>query len=73
MTPSEFITALFGEGWTEAQLPIFAIMISSMQEDAKRYHEIKEVLCKGTDWVAARADLMMADEQIDEARRAGLL
>lgn len=73
MTPTEFITALFGEGWTESQLPVFAIMISAMQDDAKRYHEIKEVLCKGTDWVAARADLMMADEQIDNARRAGLL
>jgi hypothetical protein len=48
-------------------------MISAMQDDAKRYHEIKDVLCKGTDWVAARADLMMADEQIDNARRAGLL
>ncbi len=73
MTPSEFITALFGDGWTEAQLPIFAIMISSMQEDAKRYHEIREALCRGTDWVAVREDLMMADEQIDQARRAGLL
>jgi hypothetical protein len=47
-------------------------MISSMQEDAKRYHEIRDVLCRGTDWVSARAELMLADEQIDEARRAGL-
>ena len=73
MTPSEFITALFGDGWTEAQLPVFAIMISSMQEDAKRYHEIRDVLCRGTDWVAARAELMLADEQVDSARRSGLL
>lgn len=73
MTPSEFITALFGHGWSESQLPVYATMISAMQEDARRYHEIREVLCRGTDWVAARADLMQADEQIDSARRSGLL
>ena len=73
MTPHEFITSLFGEGWTESQLPVFAIMLSSMQEDARRYHEIREVLCRGTDWVAARADLMLADDQVDNARKEGLL
>jgi hypothetical protein len=73
MTPAEFITTLFGAGWTEDQLPVFANMISAMQEDALRYHEIREVLCRGTDWVASRADLTLADKQIDNARNAGLL
>ena len=71
MTPSEFITTLFGEGWTESQLPLLATMVAYMQEDARRYHEIREVLSRGTDWVASRADLMMSDEQIDRARKSG--
>lgn len=73
MTPEEFITALVGEGWTLDQLPSFAVMIGQAQEDAKRYHEVRDHLasCSET-FITQRSDLCEIDRLVDSARLNGL-
>lgn len=73
MSPDQFIDALFGSGWTEAQLPVFLEMLKKMQEDAQRYHEVRDTLARGDYWVADRASLNSVDDQVDAARQSGLL
>jgi hypothetical protein len=73
VTKDQFIDALFGPGWTEAQLPVFLEMLRQMQEDAKRYHELREQIAKGSDWIASRESLNSVDEYLDYARQLGFL
>lgn len=74
MTPQEFIDALFGKGWTESQLPLFLVMLQQMEQDSKRYHEIRELLAGGDACYAAdRKALHEIDDVVDSARSRGLL
>lgn len=74
MTPEQFIDALVGEGWTLAQLPGFVLIIGQAQEDAKRYHQLREQLATKPDaFIASRSDLCEIDRMVDEARSRGFL
>lgn len=74
MTPEEFIDALFGEGWTQDQLPIFLEIVKGFDRDSKRYHEIREILAGGREsFVASRKKLNEVDELVDQARLSGFL
>ena len=73
MTPHQFIDGLFGPGWTEFQLPVFLEMLMKMQDDARRYHELREILARKNDFVADRAALNSVDEYVDAARQSGFL
>lgn len=44
MTPEQFITELFGEGWDERQLPVFLSMAERMSDDAQRYHVVRDYI-----------------------------
>lgn len=44
MTPEQFITELFGEGWDERQLPVFLVMAERMSDDAQRYHVVRDYM-----------------------------
>ena len=73
MNPEQFIDALFGPGWTEQQLPVFLEMVRRMQDDSRRYYEVREALAKGTYWIADRTSLNAVDDEVDAARHFGLL
>lgn len=74
MTPEQFIDALVGEGWTLGQLPGFVLIIGQAQEDAKRYHELREQLANQPGaFIASRSDLNEIDRLVDEARSRGFL
>jgi len=74
MTPEEFITALFGEGWMPDQLPVFLTMLAQAQEDAKRYHEVRERLAfNWDDQFAGRSQLCEIDRLVDSCRANGLI
>ena len=71
MTPVDFIDGLFGEGWKPEQLPVFLEMLRRAQEDAKRYHELREELAKMRDeMVATRESLNKVDDQVDSVRQS---
>jgi hypothetical protein len=44
MTPDQFITELFGDGWEESQLPAFLAMAERMNDDAQRYHVVRDFM-----------------------------
>jgi hypothetical protein len=73
MKPDQFITELFGDGWTEAQLPVFLIMLKQMQEDATRYHAIRDALAEEQGIQATQSDLRKFDNHVDIARQSGLI
>lgn len=74
MTPHDFIDALFGQGWTEDQLPVFLHVIMKMDEDSKRYHQVREVMASGNlAYVADKKALYEIDDLVDKARHTGLL
>ena len=73
MTPERFIDALFGDWWTPEQLPVLLEMVRQAQEDAKRYHELKDAIAREDDWIASRSSLVSIDEQVDAARFSGLI
>jgi len=73
MTEVQFIDELFGPEWTYSQLPVFLEMLKKAQEDAKRYHELREHIAKGNYWIADRASLRIVDDEVDAARKSGLL
>ena len=71
MTPVDFIDGLFGKGWKPEQLPVFLEMLRRAQEDAKRYHELREELAKMRDeMVATRESLNTVDDQVDSVRQS---
>ena len=72
MTPEEFITGLFGEGWTESQLPVFLTMLMAAQEDAKRYYEIRDILA-GDRFIPSRKSLESVDDMADAGRYCGIV
>ncbi len=69
MTPEEFIDALFGEGWTNDQLPLFLDILKGFDRDSKRYHEIRELLANRNGFAATREQLSEIDDLVDEAAR----
>jgi len=74
VTPEEFIDALFGQGWTQQQLPVFLHILMQMDTDAKRYHQIRDVMASGdAAYVADRKALYEIDELVDKARASGVL
>ena len=74
MTPEEFIDALFGKGWNNQQLPVFLHILKQMDEDAKRYHQVRDVMAAGNaSYVADKRALYEIDELVDSARQRGLL
>jgi hypothetical protein len=42
MTPKDFVTELFGEGWKPAQLPSFLDAIKGWSEDSQRYYAVRD-------------------------------
>jgi len=42
VTPKEFVTELFGEGWKPSQLPLFLDRLKAMSEDAQRYYAVRD-------------------------------
>lgn len=42
MTPKQFINELFGEGWTNSQLPSFLDIIKRFDEDSQRYYVVRD-------------------------------
>ena len=71
MTPPEFITALFGEGWTQAQLPVFLEMLRRSQEDAQRYHELRDFMT-GQD-LPSREKMNEVDDYVDARRQSDIV
>jgi hypothetical protein len=67
MTPEEFITAMFGDGWTQEQLPVFLSMVERFQEDAQRYYEIRDALTEEC-FAPSRAQLDAIDSLMDSRR-----
>ena len=73
MTPVQFITELFGDGWTHSQLPVFLVMLQQAQEDARRYHLVRDKIAKDNEIPGSRSDLRQIDIEVDEARQSGLI
>ena len=67
MKPEEFITAMFGDGWSEEQLPVFLAMVERAQEDAKRYYELRDALTEEC-FAPSRAQLDVIDTLVDSRR-----
>lgn len=67
MTPEEFITALFGEGWSPEMLPIYLDMLKQMSADAQRYYIVRDNTfnIEFTDEPNSRDNLAMFDNAID--------
>lgn len=70
MTSAQFITDLFGDGWTEAQLPVFLEILRQTQHDALRYHAIRDAAVGD---LAPQSDLRKFDIEVDKARQSGLI
>ena len=49
MTPKDFVTELFGEGWKPSQLPSFLDAIKGWSEDSQRYHAVRD-FAKKLEW-----------------------
>ena len=73
MTPVQFITELFGDGWTQSQLPVFLVMLQQAQEDARRYHLVRDKIAEDDEIPGSRSDLRQIDIEVDEARQSGLI
>lgn len=73
MTPVQFITELFGDGWTHSQLPVFLVMLQQAQEDARRYHLVRDKIAEENDMPGSQSDLRQIDIEVDEARQSGLI
>lgn len=73
MTPAQFITGLFGEGWTESQLPVLLEALRKSSDDAIRYHAIRDAAVKGDGFVASQEELRQFDIDVDKARQSGLI
>lgn len=67
MTPEEFITALFGEGWEPEMLPIFLDIMKQLSADAQRYYVVRDRTfnIEFTDEPNSRENLAMFDNAID--------
>jgi hypothetical protein len=73
MTPVQFITELFGDGWTHSQLPVFLEMLRQAQEDAKRYHLVRDQIACNYGFPGSQSDLRQIDMEVDAARQLGLI
>ena len=59
MTPVQFITELFGDGWTHSQLPVFLVMLQQAQEDARRYHLVRDKIAEDNEILIACMNLLL--------------
>jgi len=49
MTPKDFVTELFGEGWKTSQLPSFIDALKGWHEDSQRYYAVRD-FAKKLEW-----------------------
>jgi hypothetical protein len=49
MTPKDFVTELFGEGWKPSQLTSFLDAIKGWSEDSQRYYVVRD-FAKKLEW-----------------------
>jgi hypothetical protein len=49
MTPKDFVTELFGEGWKPSQLPSFIDALKGWSEDSQRYYAVRD-FAKKLEW-----------------------
>jgi hypothetical protein len=70
VTPAQFITDLFGDGWTEEQLPVFLEILRQTQHDALRYYVIRDAASGD---LSSQSDLRKFDIEVDKARQSGLI
>ena len=49
MTPKDFVTELFGEGWKPSQLTSFLDAIKGWSEDSQRYYAVRD-FAKKLEW-----------------------
>ena len=49
MTPKDFVTELFGEGWKPSQLNSFLDAIKGWSEDSQRYYAVRD-FAKKLEW-----------------------
>jgi hypothetical protein len=67
LTPEQFITALFGEGWTPEMLPVFLETMKQLSADAQRYYIVRDNTfnIEFTNEPNSRENLVMFDNAID--------
>ena len=70
MTPTEFVTHLFGEGWHKRQLPLFADMLKRFNEDAQMYYVVRDFAKKLElgDNPVSKEESRIRDDMIDARR-----
>lgn len=70
MTESEFIDELFGEGWTQEQLPLFLEIVKQFDLDSKRYHQLRDMVASEFEenYIPTREELYEVDSMVDKAR-----
>jgi hypothetical protein len=61
MTPKQFITELFGEGWKPSQLPAFVDTLKAWSEDAQRYYAVRD-FAKKLQWESEQRDRKQCHE-----------
>ena len=49
MTPKDFVTELFGEGWKPSQLNSYLDAIKGWSEDSQRYYAVRD-FAKKLEW-----------------------
>ena len=70
MTPKDFVTELFGEGWKPSQLLSFLDAIKGWSEDSQRYYAVRDFAKKlewGTD-PRDRRECHEFDDLVDSKR-----
>jgi hypothetical protein len=70
MTPKDFVTELFGEGWKPSQLPSFLDALKGWHEDSQRYYAIRD-FAKKLEWDTDprdRRECHKFDDHVDAKR-----
>jgi hypothetical protein len=70
MTPKDFVTELFGEGWKHSQLTSFLDAIKGWSEDSQRYYAVRD-FAKKLEWRIEprdRTECHKFDDLVDSKR-----
>jgi hypothetical protein len=70
MTPKDFVTELFGEGWKPTQLTSFLDAIKGWSEDSQRYYAVRD-FAKKLEWRIEprdRTECHKFDDLVDSKR-----
>ena len=70
MTPKDFVTELFGEGWKPSQLTSFLDAIKGWSEDSQRYYAVRD-FAKKLEWrinLRDRRECHEFDDLVDSKR-----